>query len=72
MRDRVNSARGADERHGECAAGAGLEAEVLAALWAADAPLTAGEVVDALGGGLAYNTVQTILTRRSRSSGSSL
>jgi predicted transcriptional regulator len=45
---------------------------VLAALWAADAPLTAGEVVDALGGGLACNTVQTILTRRSRSSGSSL
>ena len=42
----------------------GLEAEVLAALWAADAPLTAGEVVEALGGGLAYNT--------SRSSGSSL
>jgi predicted transcriptional regulator len=40
-----------------------LEAEVLAALWAADAPLTAGEVVDALGDGLAYNTVQTILTR---------
>ena len=41
----------------------GLEAEVLAALWAADAPLTAAEVVDALGDGLAYNTVQTILTR---------
>lgn len=41
----------------------GLESEVLATLWAADAPLTAGEVVDALGGGLAYNTVQTILTR---------
>jgi predicted transcriptional regulator len=41
----------------------GLEAEVLAALWAADAPLTAGDVVDALGDGLAYNTVQTILTR---------
>jgi predicted transcriptional regulator len=40
-----------------------LEAEVLAALWAADAPLTAGQVVDALGDGLAYNTVQTILTR---------
>jgi predicted transcriptional regulator len=41
----------------------GLESEVLATLWAADAPLTAGEVVDALGGELAYNTVQTILTR---------
>jgi predicted transcriptional regulator len=36
---------------------------VLATLWAADKPLTAGEVVDALGGELAYNTVQTILTR---------
>ena len=41
----------------------GLEAEVLAALWAADSPLTPGEVVDAVGGDLAYNTVQTILTR---------
>jgi len=40
-----------------------LESEVLATLWAADRPLTSGEVVDALGGGLAYNTVQTILTR---------
>ena len=40
-----------------------LESEVLAALWAADKPLTAGEVVDALGTDLAYNTVQTILTR---------
>jgi predicted transcriptional regulator len=40
-----------------------LESEVLATLWAADKPLTAGEVVDALGGELAYNTVQTILTR---------
>lgn len=40
-----------------------LESEVLAALWAADKPLTTGEVVDALGGELAYNTVQTILTR---------
>ena len=41
----------------------GLESEVLAALWAADGALTPGEVVDALGGDLAYNTVQTILTR---------
>ncbi|MEP6598324.1 MAG: BlaI/MecI/CopY family transcriptional regulator [Actinomycetota bacterium] len=40
-----------------------LESEILAALWAADRSLTAGEVVDALGGDLAYNTVQTILTR---------
>ena len=42
----------------------GLESEVLAALWAADHPLTTGEVIDVLGDGqLAYNTVQTILTR---------
>jgi predicted transcriptional regulator len=41
----------------------GLESEVLATLWAAENPLTAGEVVEALGGDLAYNTVQTILTR---------
>ncbi len=41
----------------------GLESEVLATLWAADKPLTTGEVVDELGGELAYNTVQTILTR---------
>ena len=40
-----------------------LESEVLAALWAADQPLTPGEVVEAVGGDLAYNTVQTILTR---------
>jgi predicted transcriptional regulator len=39
------------------------EAEVLAALWAADRPLTPREVADAVGHGLAYNTVQTILTR---------
>ncbi len=41
----------------------GLESEVLAALWAADRPLTAGNVADALGDELAYNTVQTILVR---------
>ena len=41
----------------------GLESEVLATLWAADKPLTTAEVVDTLGGELAYNTVQTILTR---------
>jgi predicted transcriptional regulator len=40
-----------------------LESEVLAALWAADRPLTAGEVADAVGGGLAHTTVQTILVR---------
>ncbi|MDX6255003.1 MAG: hypothetical protein QOJ11_1337 [Frankiales bacterium] len=41
----------------------GLESEVLAALWAADRPLTAGEVAEGLGSGLAYNTVATILSR---------
>jgi predicted transcriptional regulator len=40
-----------------------LEAEVLAALWAADAPLTPAALQAAVGGGLAYNTVHTILTR---------
>lgn len=40
-----------------------LESEVLAALWAAQRPLTAGEVADELGGELAYTTVQTILAR---------
>ena|ERR1700712_2988442 len=44
-------------------AAGGLESEVLAALWSADKPLTVGEVVDELHADLAYNTVQTILTR---------
>lgn len=44
-------------------AAGGLESEVLATLWAAEQPLTPGEVVQALGNDLAYNTVQTILTR---------
>lgn len=44
--------------------GAGdLESEVLAALWAAGKPLTPGQTVEAVGGQLAYTTVQTILTR---------
>lgn len=44
--------------------GAGqLEGEILAVLWAADGPRTPGQVQRALGTGLAYNTVQTILTR---------
>ena len=43
-------------------ASGGLESEVLATLWAAGRPLTAGDVVEALGGDLAYNTVLTILT----------
>lgn len=40
-----------------------LESEVLAALWAAPTALTTAEVVEALDSGLAYTTVQTILTR---------
>ena len=40
-----------------------LEAEVLAALWAAGTPLSTADVRRAVGGELAYNTVQTILVR---------
>lgn len=40
-----------------------LESEVLAALWACDEALTPGEVQQAVGGELAYNTVHTILVR---------
>ncbi|MGI8332443.1 BlaI/MecI/CopY family transcriptional regulator [Actinomadura scrupuli] len=40
-----------------------LESEVLATLWAAKRPLSPAEVLQALGGGLAYTTVVTILTR---------
>ncbi|MEU9121967.1 BlaI/MecI/CopY family transcriptional regulator [Streptomyces sp. NPDC048506] len=40
-----------------------LEASVLAALWAADAPLSPAEVQSALGGRLARTTVTTILSR---------
>jgi len=40
-----------------------LEAQVLSALRAADGPATAGWVQERLGGGLAYTTVVTILTR---------
>jgi predicted transcriptional regulator len=36
---------------------------VLSTLWAADRPLAAGEVQAALGDGLAYTTVMTILDR---------
>ncbi|MFJ6216855.1 BlaI/MecI/CopY family transcriptional regulator [Streptomyces sp. NPDC092296] len=43
--------------HGE------LEAEVLAALWAAGTPLTPQDVQQALGGTLARTTVATILAR---------
>jgi predicted transcriptional regulator len=40
-----------------------LESEVLAALWATDGPLTPSGIQSELGGGLAYNTVHTILKR---------
>lgn len=40
-----------------------LEAEVLAALWAADQALTPAQVLDELPGPLAYTTVMTILAR---------
>lgn len=40
-----------------------LEAEILSALWAASGPLSVGDVQEALGGGLAHTTVQTILVR---------
>jgi predicted transcriptional regulator len=35
----------------------------MATLWASDAPMTAADVQIAVGDGLAYNTIQTILTR---------
>lgn len=40
-----------------------LESNVLAALWSADGPLTARQVLQRLPGGLAYTTVLTILSR---------
>jgi predicted transcriptional regulator len=40
-----------------------LEAEVMAALWAAPEPVTPAEMQATVGEGLAYNTVQTILIR---------
>jgi predicted transcriptional regulator len=52
-----------DEEAGRRRARGELESEVMAALWAADEPLTPAGVQAALGGDLAYNTVQTILTR---------
>ncbi|MFE1289247.1 BlaI/MecI/CopY family transcriptional regulator [Streptomyces sp. NPDC058751] len=51
--------RGGAERRG---AGE-LEGEVLAALWATDDTLTPAEIQAGIGGGLAYNTVHTILKR---------
>ena len=40
-----------------------LEADVLAALWAAPGPLSVGQVQELLGRELAHTTVQTILVR---------
>ncbi|MFG2874187.1 BlaI/MecI/CopY family transcriptional regulator [Streptomyces sp. NPDC048337] len=40
-----------------------LEASVLAALWAADGPLSPGQVQEIVGGALARTTVTTILSR---------
>ncbi len=40
-----------------------LESEVLAVLWATGIPLTPAEIQAEIGGGLAYNTVHTILKR---------
>ncbi|GAA3583069.1 BlaI/MecI/CopY family transcriptional regulator [Amycolatopsis ultiminotia] len=40
-----------------------LEAEVLAVLWESDEPVSAADVQERLGGGLAYTTVVTILSR---------
>lgn len=40
-----------------------LEAEILGALWDADGPLTASQVLGQLPGDLAYTTVMTTLTR---------
>jgi predicted transcriptional regulator len=40
-----------------------LESAIMGLLWSRAEPLTAGDVQSAIGGDLAYNTVQTILTR---------
>jgi len=52
----------ADRTHKRRPAGA-LEAEIVAALWAAREPLTPKAVQAELGGKLAYTTVMTALTR---------
>jgi predicted transcriptional regulator len=58
-----------DRRNGESGGAPGrrargeLESGVLAALWAADGPLTARQVRERLPGDLAYTTVLTILSR---------
>lgn len=52
-----------DGEHAERRSAGALESGVLAVLWAADGPLTPGEVQGVLGGGLARTTVTTILSR---------
>jgi predicted transcriptional regulator len=59
---REERGRPAEDAAGRRAAGE-LEAAVLAVLQAAGSPLSPGEVRDRLGGGLAYTTVVTILSR---------
>ncbi|MGY3684973.1 BlaI/MecI/CopY family transcriptional regulator [Streptomyces sp. TE33382] len=51
------------ERSAERRGAGALEASVLAALWAADGPQTAGQVQRSLTGELARTTVTTILSR---------
>ncbi|MFI5897754.1 BlaI/MecI/CopY family transcriptional regulator [Actinoplanes sp. NPDC051513] len=53
----------ADDEAGRRRARGELESEVMTALWAAGEPLTPAGVQQALGGNLAYNTIQTILIR---------
>jgi len=60
MREEPGQSR--EDAAGRRAAGE-LEAAVLAVLQAAGSPLFLGEVRDRLGGGLAYTTVVTILSR---------
>ncbi|MCI3244866.1 MULTISPECIES: BlaI/MecI/CopY family transcriptional regulator [Streptomyces] len=60
MRDRTSSESG--RATGRRARGE-LESGVMAALWAADEPLTARQLLERLPGDLAYTTVLTILSR---------
>ncbi|MFF0560851.1 BlaI/MecI/CopY family transcriptional regulator [Streptomyces sp. NPDC004266] len=59
MTDHRGAERAAPRRRGQ----GELETQVLAALRAAPGPVAAGWVQERLGGGLAYTTVVTILTR---------
>jgi predicted transcriptional regulator len=52
-----------DDRPNKRRPAGALEAEIVAALWAAGEPLTPKSVQDELGGKLAYTTVMTALTR---------